>query len=267
MYWYTAADALISTQSEIIADPVSGWQKASMVVVVPATAAYGNFAFRAVAMTAGLMYCDDAYVCKQRSSSDIEEGAVTAASNILADESVIQAKMKLLSVGTPQLALLAVAEGNIAALAVTSAKIGLLAVNTLHVAGNAITLPVSAYTAGTQALSSTLVTVQSLVMACTGDPVEIIFSCSAYNLDGGEANATIYQIRIIRTVAGTPTTIHDTTPTNGLSVDYNEAIQVSFTFKDSPGTYEATYAVQMRLTSSGSITTMYRSMFAISVKK
>jgi len=104
-------------------------------------------------------------------------------------------------------------------------------------------------------------------MACTGDPVELIFSYSAYNLDAGEANAEIYQICIIRTVAGTPTTIFDTTPTNGLTVNYHEAIQVSFTFKDSPGTYEATYAVQMKKSGSGSITTMYRSMFAMSVKK
>jgi len=121
------------------------------------------------------MYCDDAYVCRQRTSADIEAGAITEASNILADGSVIQAKMKDLSVGTPQLALLAVAEGNIAALAVTSAKIGLLAVDTLHVKGNAITTMIATYTATeTHYDDYAWHEAQTATIVCTGAPVLII---------------------------------------------------------------------------------------------
>jgi len=147
IYWYTAADVYVANSGTNIT-PSTSWQEVSGVGTVPATAAYGQLRIRTYSMTAGYMYCDDAYVSKQRGTNDIEAGAITPESSILA----------ALSVGTPELALKAVDTPQLADFAATSAKIGLLAVeygniknlavDTLKLANQSTTELETTYTAG-----------------------------------------------------------------------------------------------------------------------
>jgi len=273
IYWYTAADVYVSGDG-VNLTPSTSWQEASKILTVPATAAYGMLRIRAYSMTAGYMYCDDALVIRQAQTDDIEEGAITAASEILADNAVVQAKLADLAVGTTKLANLAVSEGKIAALAVTSAKIGLLAVeygnikdlavDTLKIANNAVTIPVSAYTAGSITVQTSYTTVQSLVIEVAADvPVWISFTCTVINTAGQTEH--IDGIKILRTVGGTPTTIYDNVPAVGISILNNFGIQLPVTFTDIPGAAVVTYSIQLDGSTQFSCT--FRSMFAIAVKK
>lgn len=146
---------------------------------------------------------------------------------------------------------------------IQTAHIRNLAVETLQVADNAITVPVSAYTSGSVNFTNTLTTVQSVAVATTGDPVQINFSCVVFNGVGGGFG--VNQIRITRD-DGSETTVYDDTTVK--QVGFNDAMQLTFHFKDTPGTATTTYRVKLKTDYTlGNFQAQHRSLFAISVKK
>lgn len=70
---------------------------------------------------------------------------------------------------------------------ITTAKIGTAQVDTLQIAGNAVTVPVHAYTAGVQSFSTVYVTTQSASITAGGQPVTILFFCRVFPYSGGGA--------------------------------------------------------------------------------
>ena len=145
IYWYTAAGEYVSNSNAYLT-PSTSWQEASGVTTVPATAAYGVFRFVAYSVTAGYARCDDAYVCRQRQSDDIEA--------------------------------LAIARGNLALKVVGGAQIDDLAVDTLQVAGNAITMELTEYDASQDWVESTGTTISGpLVFTATGAPIKLTITC------------------------------------------------------------------------------------------
>jgi len=201
--WYTADDVYISSHTANVT-PDASWQKAAGVATVPATAAYGVFLFRYnLSDGSGYGRADDASVIRQAQTDDIEEGAVTEASGILADNAVVQAKLADLAVGTAKLANLAVSEGKIAALAVTSAKIGLLAVETAHIkdlnvstlkiANNAVSLMVAAFTAGSLTFDDDYSwhEAQTITLTTTGAPVMLIAAVQWKNIGDNGCNIRV----------------------------------------------------------------------------
>ena len=85
----------------------------------------------------------------------------------------------------------AITSAKIDDLAVTSAKIGNAAVDTLQIAGDAVTIPVSSYTAGSVSLgsSSSWVTVQTATINPENAPVSLKFNATA-NIEVNEFEAS-----------------------------------------------------------------------------
>jgi hypothetical protein len=72
--------------------------------------------------------------------------------------------------------------------AVSTAKIADLAVGTLKIADQAVTIPVSVYTAGSTTFNASEQTIQSVTITSTGAPVEILACCSYKRTSGSGLN-------------------------------------------------------------------------------
>lgn len=191
----------------------------------------------------------------------LDTDAVTR--NKIKNQEVIQAKLALLAVDTPQLAALAVEESKIAGLAVTNAKIGLLAVEegniknlsvtTLKIAGNAVTLPVSAYTSGAITINASDTTIQSVAITTTGSPVGIWFAFIPVI-----SSTTTYIVKIYR----------DAVKIYESGGFYNAGIDVNFAslMKETPSATSHTYYMKV-IRSGGAMTATCRSMIVMEVKK
>lgn len=114
-----------------------------------------------------------------------ESGAVIVENGKLKAEylEVGTAVIEDLSVTTAKIADAAITTAKIGNAQITNAKIGSLAVDTLNIAGNAVTIPVSAYTAATYDFSgtaNTMVTVQSVAINSSGSPIALVISAIVY---------------------------------------------------------------------------------------
>jgi hypothetical protein len=122
--------------------------------------------------------------------------------------------------------------------AITSAKIGTAEVDTIKIAGNAVTVPVSAFTAGSVALSQAFVweTVQSVSITTSGSRVFVATAGTALSVGYGDGDNAIPIFRIAR---------------NGTELmrGGREAIALSYSDTPAAGTY--TYALQMFTSDSG----------------
>lgn len=113
----------------------------------------------------------------------------------IADAAIVEAKMQNLSVSEAKIKDAAIARAKIkdaaintakiADAAITFAKIGDAEVDTLKLAGQAVTFPVSSYTAGYTSFGTSDVLAQSVTIETTGAPVLILASASAINPDSG----------------------------------------------------------------------------------
>lgn len=115
------------------------------------------------------------------------------------------------------------------------------AVDTINVAGNAITIPVSAYTAG-QITSNGWVTIQSATLIATGQPVQIGV---AFSHDGNGSSASdTFGVRVRRDTT-------DIYSVSGLKTTTNTQKEVfAATLSDTPAAGSHTYYLQVDFTSN-----------------
>lgn len=165
-----------------------------------------------------------------------------------------------LAVGTGKIDNLAVTTGKIAALAVTTAKIDDLQVTTLKIANQAVTIPVSAYTASLSRTSGN-VTCASLSITSTGAPITIFFGCQVDNNDPSNWSAADFALE---QVIGA-TVVELLRWTTSIAPDMD--MFLSFPpIVDTPGAGTVTYRVR-KLSSGTSIGVQKRGLFVIEVKK
>lgn len=168
----------------------------------------------------------------------------------------------LLWAGLLQAGSITAALGILAAASIGTAEIIDLNVTTAKVAGNAITVPVSAYTSGSITVTTILVDVVSLSIDVTaGDPVEIVFTCAQVNGDGSNVQG-VDQIKILRD----GTQVYYDTVVRGINVSSGSSVSV--VYKDTPPSdATVTYKVQLAATHNTAVTAEHRSLFCMSVKK
>jgi len=118
-------------------------------------------------------------------------------------------------------------------------QIGDLAVDTLQIQDNAVTVPVSAYTAGAISVDATPVDVVSASITCNGAPIEV--RCTAIVVDQAAGGGTSTSIVIKR----------DTTvifsSTNPLNIEQNNGVMYAIAnISDTPtaGTYTYHFYIQ-----------------------
>jgi hypothetical protein len=135
------------------------------------------------------------------------------------------------------------------------------AVNTINIAGNAVTVPASAFTQGSIGVSSTnvWVPVQALVIATTGSRVFVATSGSA--VDGSvPVGDSTFELRAIFRLTRN-------------NVELAQSSSPAISFSDTPTASTHTYALEMRApyvattTSFSSPTVSNRSMFSIETKR
>jgi len=127
-------------------------------------------------------------------------------------------------------------------------------IETPMVKANAITIPVSEYTAGNTTLDATYKNIESLVLASTGDPIQVWFSFLPII-----SQITSYYVRVYRD----GTLLFDSGECLGLP-----AIVAPFSsmIKDSPAAGNRTYYLKAKRSDPGCIA-RNRSLFVIEIKK
>ena len=171
------------------------------------------------------------------------------------------------AIGTAIIADLAVSNAKIANAAITNAKIGTAAVDTLTIAGNAVTVPASAYSAGAQAISTSYTTLQSVTVtsAVASQPVYLHFTCWLGSGTVGDISITY---RILRDGVSI-VTFSDALPyfmaADG-SGGVNGMLRGNFCYVDTPGAGTHTYTVQA-LKSGGTPSAYERALLALHTKR
>jgi hypothetical protein len=132
-----------------------------------------------------------------------------------------------------------------------------LSVKTLHLDNQAVTIPTSAYSAGTlSAITTTETPIQSLSYPSSGFPVWINFSATAYT----SVDTTVYQLNLYRD----STLVYS----SQRILDYFETGDWNFGFTDTPGSGTCYYYVKVvRTSGNGELFVFNRSLFTIEVKK
>jgi hypothetical protein len=152
------------------------------------------------------------------------------------------------------------ASGIIADAAVTNAKIGTAAVDTLELKGQAVTIPVSAYSAAGIIINDAAgqKTIQTVSILSSGAPINIHFSfvCT----DGDEYSS---EIRVYLYRAGRATALFDSTNIQGPD-DYMYGVPFAAAITDTPGSGTRTYYLKA---SSFSAIARARSIVLLEVKK
>lgn len=142
-----------------------------------------------------------------------------------------------------KLADLSVGSAKIANLAVVSGKIGDAAVDTLQIAGQAVTIPVSAYTAGNISVGGAWIEVQSVTIESTGAPI-YVHGCFAMNGPGSSSSSIGYG-RIVRTGPGTATFGPWAQRAGIVDITTAQLIgAVSMGIRDTPGAGSVEYSLQ-----------------------
>ncbi|MDQ5985864.1 MAG: hypothetical protein CSYNP_01581 [Syntrophus sp. SKADARSKE-3] len=188
------------------------------------------------------------------------ESAVITGQAQIANAIIKTAHIDDLQVTQGKIANLAVGEGQIANAAIKTAKIDDLQVSTIKIAGNAVTIPVAEYTAGSTfaQYNGGSVTLQTLTTTTfTGQPILVMASCmlSPYN-----ETVTSYTFKIFRD----STVIYEVTPYLN-----SQAIFLSVQIKDTPASGDHTYSMAITAVHQPD-TALYaanRSLLAMEVKK
>ena len=189
----------------------------------------------------------------------------------IADAAITQAKIGTAAVGSAQIGSAAVGSAQIsdAAItnakisdaAITNAKIGNAAVDTLQLAGQAVTIPTSAYTDGSIVASyGSTATIQQVSFTSSGAPVYISYDFYATATGLNQANVTLSL-----TVYRNSTLIRSISAAEGSAI--SEYISGSFT--DVPNAGNVTYYLKAAATSVNSVsaTLSKRSLFTLETKR
>ncbi len=157
-------------------------------------------------------------------------------------------------VSTAKIADAAITTAKIGDAQINTAKIGDLQVSTLKIADNAVTVPVSAYTAAGTYYGSGLSTIQSLSITTTGAPVLLSFAVLIE--DPGTSPSTFITLYIYR---GATEILAIPIPT------LSAAGSCAYSITDSPSAGTYTYSLKANLDSYATISK--RNLSALSVKK
>ena len=188
-------------------------------------------------------------------SAQIADAAITTAK--IGDAQITNAKIGDAAITTAKIGDAAITTAKIGDAQITNAKIGTAAVDTLKIAGQAVTIPVSAYTAGSSGGGN----IQSASITSTGAPIFVIAS---YAWTGDDNNRGV-RTRVLR---------------NGVEVyDSGQVVAArgsgglnSVSFRDTPGVGPHTYTVQVSAfsydgNSGGTISVFARSVLLLEVKR
>lgn len=210
--------------------------------------------------------------------TNIAANTITAAN--IAANTITASKIAAATITATQIASATISAGNMAAnsitaanaaiadATITTAKIGTAQVDTLQIAGQAVTIPVSAFTVGSiDAFNNTTVswkTVQEITITATGNPIYISTSGSATQGSTPTQGTYNAQFRISRAPSsgGTPTAL----TTNSVG---NPALNVT----DNPANNTYNYFLQILnpfiTTAGGTVTPAIsnRSMYALETKR
>jgi len=119
--------------------------------------------------------------------SVIQAGTLIVGTADIEDAAVTTAKIDNLAVTSAKIDDLAVISAKINDLAVNTAKIENLAVGTQKITDNAVTKPVSAYSASGYWIGTSNTTLQSASITATGAPVQVISCCCLVGMGGSTA--------------------------------------------------------------------------------
>lgn len=195
-------------------------------------------------------------------NAKIENGAITTAK--IGDSQITTAKINDAAITTAKIGTAAITSAKIGDAQITTAKIGTAQVETLTIAGNAVTVPVSAFTSGSvsRGLADTWVTVQSVSITTSGQKVFISFSSQPIGCTVVGESSTDFYMPVFRIVRNS-------------TVIYDGFFTPSFSFTEQPvaGTY--TYYVQMiaqagnfpRSPEGATVSASARSMLVMEVKR
>lgn len=155
---------------------------------------------------------------------------------------------------------LRVGTADIEDLAVTTAKINDLNVTTLKIAGNAVTIPTSAYTEGSISISTSWTTICSITFTSTGAAVHLKCTCILYT----SSAAWNFDVQLLKG-ATSIWSVNNIMVGSGSNLG---AKAVSFGIDNTPGSGSVTYYLQAKAESGSSGTyAKNRSILALEVKK
>lgn len=163
--------------------------------------------------------------------------------------SPFEALVKTGLIQTTQIADAAIDSAKIALLAVGEGQINNLAVGTLKIKDNAVTIPVSAYTAGGIGVSTTYTTVQSATIVSLGGDINILVSFNL--LPNGSFPGLLgnYYFKIIRDsteIVGESLFLNAYQPSPGSGPAYLGGVTTAFNIADHPGAGTYTYKLQIK---------------------
>ena len=151
----------------------------------------------------------------------------------------------------------------IANAAIKTAQIGDLAVDTLQIAGNAVTIPASAYSAAGQALGGGNQQIQALYIVCAGGGIRIDYGYMSDGYNYSYYNQYCYWLR-----AGNLNLYRDGSLIKAGGLEFGS---VASSFVDYPGAGGHTYSLQYNLvtwmTSVGGGSLSHRYINALEIKK
>jgi len=166
------------------------------------------------------------------------------------------------AITTAKIANLQVTNAKIGNAAITNAKIGTAAVDTLTLAGQAVTLPQSAYTSGSVSILTSWVTMQSLTHTNTGagSPWPVFITCCARVNRPDTSNFPTGDIQVLRggTVIWGPASI---------TVERDASTIYTVNLRDAPSAGSYTYYYQVRSNSGNAGTATHRSMMVLGAKR
>lgn len=191
------------------------------------------------------------------------------ASTYIANAAIQTAQIADLAVGSAKIADAAITQAKIGTAAITTAKIGDAQVDTLQIAGQAVTIPVSAYTSGGISIPGAVETsVQSASLVSTGAPIFLLFTANIANgkvfVENGDSDyyeSTPTHIKIYRG----STLIQSTS--------FNDSGAMAVTIQDTPGSgsvtyYAKAYSLGASLSDgSGGAVVSARSLFLLETKR
>jgi hypothetical protein len=176
----------------------------------------------------------------------------------IADATITAAKIANATITNAQIAAATITSANIGLLQVASANIADLTVGTIKITGNAVTVPVTAFTSGLVACPiNDTTTLQSVAITVSGSPVFIWFSGIAL----GDDNNGIGSIRIYD--GGN---LINSVGVFSLSNAYGPKLLACSYTDPTPAAGAHTYSVGLNMT-GGAGTSGCRNMLAMEVKK
>ena len=216
-----------------------------------ASAAVGSAAIANLAVATG--HIQDAAIVNAKI------GSLAVDSAKIADLAVVSAKIADANITTAKIADANITAAKIADASIGTAKIVDANITTLKIAGQAVTLPSSAYTAGSASIGTTYVDIQTITYTSTGAPTAISFSFLMENPNGSNLG---FKALIDRN----GTTIFES---GGDVVVLNNGAASAFSasITESPPAGSVTYTLRTKMSAGSGVLAKNRSITVLETKR